>query len=104
MAAGAECGGGGRGRARSGSRGSVVKSVRIYGRPELKRPSPWRRGRGGGSGAAVENASGCLVTGSLLKYGSTPADCSLAFPFSRVLFLTITVQLEHLNPPVLSVL
>lgn len=44
MAAGAECGGGGRGRARSGGRGSDVKSVRVYGRAELRRPSPWRRG------------------------------------------------------------
>lgn len=82
MAAGAECGGGGgRGRARSGGHGSDVKSVRIYGRAELRRPSPWRRGRGSGDGAAVENAGGCLVTGSLLSTGSTPSPLPSGFFF-----------------------
>lgn len=77
MAAGAECGGGGRGRARSGGRGSDVKSVRVYGRAEWRRPSPGRRGRASGVGTAVGNASGCLVTGSLWR--------TSFFPVSRAL-------------------
>lgn len=77
MAAGAECGGGGRGRARSGGRGSDVKSVRVYGRAEWRRPSPGRRGRASGVGTAVGNASGCLVTGSPWR--------TSFFPVSRAL-------------------
>jgi hypothetical protein len=74
MAAGAESGGGGRGRARSGWRGGVARARGFT--AGLSRGVDLLGYAGGGSGsvAAVENARGCLVTASGFDCG--PQACA----------------------------